>query len=311
MLETLASDSMAGRATATPGASRAARWIADRLKEYGLTPGGDSAYFQRVRFLEEETPEGRTLRLQLPGAPDSLNRGKPISDVNVIGYVRGVDSTLRQEAVVVGAHYDHLGIGDPVNGDSIYNGADDDASGVVAVLLAARDLAKGPKPKRTVVFILSTGEEQGILGTLWYVNHPLVPLGNTIADLQVEMIGRPDSLVGGRGKFWLTGYERSTMGQQLAGAGIPVVPDARPDFKFFLRSDNIAFAMRGVPAHTLSSYGLHTDYHQPSDDVSRIDFEHFQVGVAAVSRAVRVLADGPPPLWHRDGRPIPAGAGAP
>jgi hypothetical protein len=311
MLETLASDSMAGRATATPGATRAARWIADRLKEYGLTPGGDSAYFQRVQFLEDDTPEGRILRLRLPGKPDSLNHGKAVSDVNVIGYVRGADSTLRREAVVIGAHYDHVGIGEPVNGDSIYNGADDDASGVVAVLLAARDLAKGPRPKRTVIFILSTGEEQGILGTLWYVNHPLMSLSNTIADLQVEMIGRPDSLVGGRGKFWLTGYERSTMGQQLAASGVPVVPDARPDFKFFLRSDNIAFAMRGVPAHTISSYGLHPDYHKPSDDVSRIDFEHLQVGVAAVSRAVRVLADGPPPLWHRDGRPMPAGATAP
>jgi Peptidase family M28 len=303
MLETLSADSMAGRATATPGSARAAHWIADRLREYGLKPGGDTEYFQRVQFLEEDTPGGRVLRLQLPDLPDSLRRGKAVSDVNVIGYVRGVDSTLRQEAVIVGAHYDHLGIGEPVNGDSIYNGADDDASGVVAVLIAARDMAKGPAPKRTVIFILSTGEEQGILGTLWYVHHPLMPLMNTIADLQVEMIGRPDSLVGGRGKFWLTGYERSTMGPQLSAAGIPVVPDARPDFKFFLRSDNIAFAKRGVPAHTLSSYGLHTDYHEPSDDVSRIDFEHFQAGVAAVSRAVRTLADGPPPLWNRDGRP--------
>src|SRR4030095_7881884 len=102
-------------------------------------------------------------------------------------------------AVVVGAHYDHLGIGEPVNGDSIYNGADDDGSGVVAVLLAAHDLAKGHKTRRTVIFVLSTGEEQGILGTLWYVNHPVVPLTTTIADLQVEMIGRPDSMVGGRG----------------------------------------------------------------------------------------------------------------
>jgi Zn-dependent M28 family amino/carboxypeptidase len=294
---------MAGRATATPGAARAATWIAERLRQYGVTPGGDEGYFQRVRFYEEDRPDGRVLRLQLPDLPDSLRRGKPVSDVNVIGFVRGADSTLRQEAVVIGAHYDHVGIGEPVNGDSIYNGADDDASGVVAVLLAARDLAKGPRPRRTVIFILSTGEEQGILGTLWYVHHPLVPLSNTIADLQVEMIGRPDTLVGGRGRFWLTGFERSTMGPQLSAGGVPVVPDARPEFKFFLRSDNIAFATRGVPAHTLSSYGLHTDYHKPSDDVSRIDFEHFQAGVAAVSRAVRLLADGPPPLWNRDGRP--------
>jgi hypothetical protein len=311
MLETLAADSMAGRATATPGAAGAARWIADRLKQYGLEPAGDSGYYQRVRFFESDGPEGRMLRLSQPSADDSLQAWKPTSDVNVIGYVPGADSLLRQEAVVVGAHYDHLGIGEPANGDSIYNGADDDASGVVAVLMAAHDLAGGPKPRRTVIFVLSTGEEQGILGTLWYVNHPVVPLMNTIADLQVEMIGRPDSMVGGRGKFWLTGYERSTMGEQLAAAGIPVVPDARPEFKFFMRSDNIAFAMRGVPAHTISSFGLHTDYHKPSDEVGMIDFEHFHTGVAAVSRAVRVLADGPPPRWHQDGRPAPAGPAAP
>jgi peptidase M28-like protein len=311
MLETLAADSMAGRATATPGAARAARWIADRLEQYGLEPGGDTGYYQRVSFFESDGPEGRMLRLSEPGAGDSLPAGKPTSDVNVVGIVPGADSLLRREAVVVGAHYDHLGIGEPVNGDSIYNGADDDASGVVAVLLAARDMARGPKPRRTVIFILSTGEEQGILGTLWYVDHPVVPLMNTIADLQVEMIGRPDSLVGGRGKFWLTGYERSTMGQQLAAAGIPVVPDARPEFKFFMRSDNIAFAVRGVPAHTISSFGLHTDYHKPSDEVGKIDFEHFEAGVAAVSRAVRVLADGPPPQWHLEGQPAPASPAAP
>ena len=222
----------------------------------------------------------------------------------MIGYVRGVDSTLRQEAVVVGAHYDHLGIGAPVNGDSIYNGADDDASGVVAVLIAARDMAKGPAPKRTVIFILSTGEEQGILGTLWYVESS----ADAADEHDRRSAGgddRPPGLAwsAGGASSGSPGYERSTMGPQLSAAGIPVVPDARPDFKFFLRSDNIAFAKRGVPAHTLSSYGLHTDYHQPSDDVSRIDFEHFQAGVAAVSRAVRTLADGPRPLWNRDGRP--------
>ncbi len=306
MLEALTADSMQGRAAATAGSARAARWIAERMREFGLEPAGDSGYFQRVDFLEVQTAEGRGLRLRSSAAPDSANQGRPVSDVNVIGIVRGEDPIVGNEAVIVGAHYDHLGIGEPVNGDSIYNGADDDASGVVAVLAAARDLAKGPAPKRTVVFLLSTAEEQGILGTMWYIEHPVVPLARTVADLQVEMIGRPDSLVGGRGKFWLTGYERSTMGQRLAAAGIPVVPDARPEFNFFLRSDNIGFARRGIPAHTLSSFGMHTDYHQPSDEVEKIDFAHLQTGVAAVSRAVRVLADGPPPVWRPNGQPGPA-----
>ncbi|MEZ0333047.1 MAG: M20/M25/M40 family metallo-hydrolase, partial [Gemmatimonadales bacterium] len=175
MLEILTADSMQGRAAATAGSARGARWIAGRLKQFGLEPGGDSAYFQRVEFLEQWTAEGRVLRLRLQGAADSASAGQPTSDVNVIGIVRGTDPELRSEAVVVGAHFDHLGIGAPVNGDSIYNGADDDASGVVAVLTAARDLAKGPAPKRTVVFLLSTGEEQGVLGTMWYIEHPVIP----------------------------------------------------------------------------------------------------------------------------------------
>jgi Zn-dependent M28 family amino/carboxypeptidase len=294
---------MEGRATATPGASRAARWIAAEMERYGLEPGGDGSYFQTVPLALERSPEGRVLRLRRPGAPDSLAPGEPVEDVNVIGVVRGADPVLRDEAVIVGAHYDHLGIGEPVNGDSIYNGADDDGSGVVAVLAAARALAAGPRPRRTVIFLLTTGEEQRLLGTLWYIDRPVVPLERTVADLQVEMIGRPDSLAGGPGRLWLTGYERSTMGEQLAGAGIPVVRDPRPEFRFFERSDNIAFAMQGIPAHTLSSFGMHPDYHRPSDEVGRIDFAHLEAAVAAVTRAVRALADGERPVWHPDGRP--------
>ena len=140
---------------------------------------------------------------------------------NVLGMIHGVDSALSDQALVVGAHFDHLGIGDEVNGDSIYNGADDDASGVVAVLEAARSLATGPAPRRTVVFALFTGEEMGLLGTRWYLDHPSVPLERTIAELQVEMIGRPDSTAGGPGKLWLTGFERSTIGEFLVEAGHP------------------------------------------------------------------------------------------
>jgi len=171
------------------------------------------------------------------------------------------------------------------------------------VLEAARALASGPAPHRTVVFLLSTGEEEGLLGTRWYLKHPAVPLDETAANLQVEMIGRPDSLAGGAGRLWLTGYERSTMGDLLARAGVPVVPDRRPDQRFFRRSDNYAFARIGIPAHTLSSYSMHPDYHRPSDDVSGIDFVHMTGAVEAVVEAVRTLANGPAPEWRPGGRP--------
>jgi Iap family predicted aminopeptidase len=119
------------------------------------------------------------------------------------------------------------------------------------------------------------------------------------------MVGRPDTLVGA-GKLWLTGFERSTMGEELSGAGLAVVADPRPEFRFFERSDNIVFALRGIPAHTLSSFGMHGDYHQPSDEVERIDFEHLTRVADLVARAVRVLADGPRPTWKPGGRPTPS-----
>ena len=226
-----------------------------------------------------------------------------MEDVNLIGIVRGRDPALKDEAVVVGAHYDHEGVGPAVEGDSIYNGADDDGSGVVAVLAAARALAAGPPPRRTVVFLLTTGEEQGVLGTFHYIADPAVPLERTVADLQVEMVGRPDSLAGGAGKLWLTGFERSTMGEAFAAAGLSVVADPRPDFRFFERSDNIVFAWEGIPAHTLSSFGMHADYHKPSDEIERIDFDHLAAAAEAVTRAVRILADGERPAWKPGGRP--------
>lgn len=297
----LAADSLEGRRTGTPGSARASRFLAERMRRYGLEPAGDSGYFQRVIYESVQAPEGEMLRLAGPEAPDT--GGERVTDYNLVGLIRGTDPALRKEAVVLGAHFDHVGIGAPVEGDSIYNGADDDASGVAAVLAAARSLADSP-PRRTVVVLLTSGEEFGILGTQWYVERPAVPLAETVADLQVEMVGRPDTLVGA-GTLWLTGYERSTMGETLAGAGVPVVADPRPEMKFFQRSDNIVFAFEGIPAHTLSSFGLHQDYHQPSDEVERIDFDHLARAAELVTRAARAIADGPKPEWKSGGRPAP------
>ncbi|MDX1566572.1 MAG: M28 family peptidase, partial [Longimicrobiales bacterium] len=282
----------------------AARIIADELRSYGVEPAGDDGYFQRVPMVRS-SGSGR------PALPEAGVGGEGVEaaleGINVLGIVPGTDPEVASQAVVVGAHYDHLGVGEPIAGDSIYNGADDDASGVVAVLAAARAVAGGEPPRRTVIFFLSTGEELGLLGTRWYIRDPVVPLERTVANLQVEMIGRPDPLAGGPGRVWLTGFERSTMGEMLRSAGIPVVPDPRPAQQFFLRSDNIAFAREGIPAHTLSSYGMHQDYHTPDDELESVDLDHLVEAVDAVARSVRTLANSEAPEWNPGGRPEGAG----
>ncbi len=301
----LAADSMEGRATATRGAERAARYIAARLAEFGVEPAGDSSFIQRVPLRSTVTGTGSRSLALLPALSDLdlLPPENRAVGYNVVGIIPGGDPLLRSEALIVGAHYDHLGIGRPVNGDSIYNGADDDASGVVAVLEVARNLEAGPRPARTVVFFLATGEEIGFLGTQWYLSHPVVPIEQTVAGLFIEMIGRPDPLAGGPGRGWLTGFDRSTMGEILADAGIPLVPDPRPEQNFFERSDNTPFARLGVPAHVISSYNLHADYHTPADEAEAADPEHMTAVVRAVVGAARILATGSAPAWNPGGRP--------
>ena len=118
------------------------------------------------------------------------------------------------------------------------------------------------------------------------------------------MIGRPDSLAGGPGKGVAHRLRALDDGRgRSPRPGIPVVPDPRPDQHFFERSDNIAFARRGIPAHTLSSYNMHDDYHTPADEAERVDLAHLARLVDAAARAARLLADGPAPAWHPGGRP--------
>lgn len=307
ILTALSADSMEGRLTGSSGGMKAAAFIIGEMKSIGLAPMGDSGYKQTVPFASVSRTEGpdRIVLLDSLGALSTVPEAARRIGYNLIGVMRGSDPVLRDQVVVIAAHYDHLGIGKPVNGDSIYNGADDDASGVTTVLEIARAFSQGPAPKRTVLFIATTGEEQGIRGTAWYVKHPAMPLASMVAEMEIEMIGRPDSLAGGSGKAWLTGYGRSTMGEMLSAGNIPIVADPYPQMQFFERSDNIVFARAGIPAHTLSSYNLHSDYHQVSDDVSKIDFVHVTAVINAAVRAARILSDGPAPQWKEGGRPMP------
>ncbi len=313
LLSALADDSMEGRRVGTAGEVKAARYIERQFQMIGLEPAGDSGFFQRVPVVIATTrrtlPNGqvreRTGPVLLPalGDRDTVPAQRRTSSVNVIGILRGSDPALSHEFVVVGAHFDHIGIRPAVNGDSIANGADDDGSGTVAMMEAARIIAAGPRPRRSIVFAAFTGEEAGTLGVRWYAGHPVVPLSEHVADLQIEMIGRPDTAAGGPGKAWLTGYERSTMGPVLAAAGLPVVSDPRPDQRFFERSDNIVFARLGIVAHTLSSYNLHKEYHTVADEVGLVDFEHMTALIGVTVRAVQAIANGPRLEWNPGGKP--------
>ena len=307
VMSVLADDSLEGRMTGSRGSAKAATFIAQQMSAVGLVPAGDSGYFQRVPIALTRRSNGQE-RLALVTdfvALDTFPLDHRRPGVNVVGMIRGSDPVMSKEVVLVDAHYDHLGIGRPVNGDSVYNGADDDASGTTAVVEIARSIAAGAPPKRTILFVATTGEEVGLLGTRWFIEHPPVPLKTIVSNLEIEMIGRPDSLAGGPGRAWLTGYERSTMGAMFTAAGLPIVADARPTQHFFERSDNIAYAQMGIPAHTLSTFNLHADYHRPSDELSRVDFNHMTRVIQAGVQAVRILADGPVPHWNVGGQPAP------
>lgn len=220
---------------------------------------------------------------------------------NVIGLLPPRSEPLAPEharqAIVVTAHYDHIGHDEeapdpdaPEGVDTINNGADDDASGVAAVLELAEALAAGPAPTRPILFLLVTGEERGLLGTDVYLDQPVFPLEETLYNLNIEMIGRPDPLMPGPGALWLTGWAETTLGPSLEGEGQPVQADPRPEQNFYQRSDNIAFVRRGVMGQTLSSFGMHTDYHQVSDEADTLDYDHMETATRNVLKVLQALA---------------------
>ncbi len=220
-----------------------------------------------------------------------------LESANVIGKLSGVgtpqDKSLAAEIIEFSAHYDHLPPKPAAEGqDTIYNGADDDASGCAVVLELAEAFAHGQKPARTLLFFLATGEEIGLVGTNYSLEHPLVPLDKIVLDVNFEMLGRPDPLVTAPARMWLTGFERSDLGEELQRLGVPVVADMRPDQGFFGRSDNYALALRGIVAQTLSSFGLHNDYHKVSDEAASLDYVHLEACARGAFVGCRVIADG-------------------
>ena len=276
-LSFLASDAMQGRGSGTIYERIAAEYIGSQFHQFGLEPGGDidsgnKSYVQRVPLESGAT-------------------------WNAIGILRGSDPQAANEVIMLSAHLDHLGVNEALNGDKIFNGADDDASGCVAVMELARVLAAGKRPHRTIYFICFGSEERGGFGSQYFIDHSPVRLPQIVADVTFEMLGRPDAKVPA-GTLWLTGFERSTLGPELARQGASLVADPHPEQSFFQRSDNYPLALRGVIAHTISSFGLHTDYHRPSDEVSKIDFPFMTRSLNSLVKPIQWLANSTfRPAW--------------
>jgi len=266
----------------------------------GLNPEGANVFAVKPEALAKLEPMPEGIMFYFEG---DLGASEKSYTWNAVGKISGSDPLLSQQAIVLGAHLDHLGVGKPVNGDSIYNGADDDASGTACVVELARALAAGPKPRRTVVFALFGSEETGGLGSTWFEEHPPVPMDHIVADLEFEMIGRSDPQYP-PDVLWLSGWDRSNLGSTLAEHGAKLVADKRPQEHFFERSDNYVLAKQGIVAQTASSFGMHADYHQPSDDLAHIDFKHMTEAIGSLIAPIEWLANSDfKPEWKAGGKP--------
>jgi len=265
-VETLASESFEGRGVGTAGLERACEYLEKRFEEAGLRPFGDDGYRQTF-----EGPGGTTL-------------------VNLIGVLGKSDADRH---VIVGAHYDHLGLGEPgdANQGKLHPGADDNASGVSALLECARRLAGEGELEHAVVFIAFSGEEKGLLGSAYYTDHPVVPLAGCTAMINLDTVGR---LFDGP----LTVFGANT------GMGLShVLQGVNYGFKFALElpekdvggSDQTSFVRRGVPAVQIFT-GPHADYHRPSDTADKIDYEGLDRVAGFTTELLIYLADRDEPL---------------
>ncbi len=224
---------------------------------------------------------------------------------NVVGLLPGSDPKLRDEYLVVSAHYDHLGTRAHEAGDNIYNGANDDASGTASMIETAHLLA-GMKPRRSILFVAFFGEEKGLLGSKYFAEHPVVPLWRIVADLNLEQTGRTDSSEGPNiGMANLTGYDFTDIHSYLEAAGkstgLKIVKNERLSDPYFMASDNAALAAAGIPATTLSVTYAYPDYHQRGDHWDKIDYLNMAKVTQTVAQGVLLMADAPEPMrWNPD-----------
>ena len=233
----------------------------------------------------------------------------PATLPNVVGVLRGSDPALRDTYVLLTAHYDHLGVRAGGAGDRIYNGANDDGSGTVSVMEVARDLARLPKhPRRSIVFMTFFGEEEGLIGSKYYAHHPVYPLAKTVADLNLEQVGRTDSTEGPQilnGS--LTGFDYSDLTSYVQragdGTGIRIYKNLMGSDQYFTQSDNFSFAEAGVPAETLCVAFDYPDYHAVGDESQKIDYENMARVDRAVALAMFLMADSEQPVRWNENNP--------
>ena len=212
---------------------------------------------------------------------------RPVKLRNVVGVLPGSDPSLKSTYLLVTAHHDHVGIRD----GEVFNGANDDASGVVSAIEIARALsAQKERPRRSIVFMTFFGEELGLLGAKYYARHPVFPLKDTVAMINLEQTGRTDDSEGKQvGAVAMTGFDYSTVSSMLQGAaqrtGVKLWKHASFSDAFFSRADNQALADAGVPAHTLSVAYAFPDYHGKDNTWDKLDYDN-------MARVTRMLAAG-------------------
>jgi len=293
----LAHDSMGGRDTPSPGLEMAAEWAASEFQGIGLEPGGDDGgYVQRYSY----TPRGG-------GSPS------PVMVPNVVGLLPGSDPELRDEWVVFTAHFDHVSGPPDASGDSIYNGADDNASGTAAVMEIAQAFAGlAQPPARSLAFVLVSGEEKGLLGARHFARGASIPAEAQVADINADMVSMnwPDSI-------FVFGREYSTLGSTLdqvlathPDLGVSIMENRWPQMPLFRMSDHFAFVQEGTPGIFFFS-GLHDNLHRPSDEPDAVDSEK----AARVARLMfhlgfEVAEAADPPRWTEAGQEMLAGLGS-
>ena len=318
----VASDEMEGRDTPSRGLDTTAKFIGMNLSKWGFKPAGDNdTYFQKIGL--KRNPAAQPGRQFLFSAdqkydPATMNGTDYVLTQNVVAVWEGSDPVLKNEMVAIGAHYDHVGTHLDAKGpDKIWNGADDDGSGTVAVLSIAEALAKAPKrPKRSVLFVWHCGEEKGLWGSKYFNKFPTVDITKVVAQLNIDMIGRsqdPNNIIrcDKQGKpcngaltkadaIYVIGSEMmsSTLGSIVKSANAGYLnlgydykyDDPKDPEKFFFRSDHFNYALNGIPIAFWFD-GVHEDYHQPGDEPQKIDYNKMEKVARTIMITLLKLTD--------------------